>query len=315
MKKILKPLIGCIITISLTIALVQYVGHILDPKWSEDGLNVVEAFDSLEDNSLDVIVYGSSHAWKGCDTRVMYEDYGLAAYNYGCNWQSINTVLLFLQDSLRTQSPKVVCIETGLVDQIEKDVDMNGQIYYTRAMKNFDGKEEYLEQCFGDDVERYVSYYVPLVMFHDNWNTVDSENFRFPGPERYVATRGYTVGTEVVPFEIPDYHTFEQDEIPQDCVDVLDKMVEACRGKDIQIVFYTCPYAGTYAYADAMEKYAKENGCAYLNLFAYLEEMGLNGKTDLQDEGHLNESGAGKVAAFLSKYVIENYNVPIRENP
>ena len=74
------------------------------------------------------MIYGSSRAWKGCDTTVMADEYGLSAYNYGCNWQAINTTALFLQDSLLTQTPKVVCIETGLVDDIEKNTGMDGQI-------------------------------------------------------------------------------------------------------------------------------------------------------------------------------------------
>ncbi len=308
-KKSIKPLISCIITLLLCIALIQYMGRMLDPKWTEDGFNVIEAFELLEDHSLDVIVYGSSHAWKGCDTRVMCDQYGLSAYNYGCSWQSINTILLFLQDSLRTQTPRVACIEVGLVNSIEQDVDLNGQIYYTRPMKNFKGKEEYLRQCFGNDIGRYISYYVPLVMFHDNWNAVDSENFRFPGPQRFVDTRGYFVDTDVNAFAFPDYNDFQQYEIREECVEVLDKIVAACREKDVQIIFYTCPYVGEYYFGDAMKRYAEEHDCVYLNLFEYIDEMGLNGETDLQDADHLNESGAGKVAAFLSDYIIKHYDI------
>ena len=82
----------------------------------------------------------------------MYRKYGIGAYNYGCNWQYLNTTLLFLLDSLRTQTPKVVCIDTYCVGVIELDTDMDGQIYYTRAIKDFEGKREYLKQCFGTDL-------------------------------------------------------------------------------------------------------------------------------------------------------------------
>ena len=75
------------------------MGALLDPPNTILGFEVIEAFHSLEDNSLDVIVYGSSHAWRGCDTRVMKDKYSIAAYNYGCNWQKMNTIELFLKDS------------------------------------------------------------------------------------------------------------------------------------------------------------------------------------------------------------------------
>lgn len=309
MKIILKRVLCCILTISLTLGLAEIAGHILDPKWAEDGFDVIEAFEKLEKDSMEVIVFGSSHAWKGCDTRVMADDYGIIAYNYSCNWQSINTTMLFLKDSLRTQTPKVVCIDAGLVNNIEKDVDLNGQIYYTKKMKNFDGKREYLKQCFGDDLGRYISYYMPIVMFHENWTEIDDENFRFPGPERYWNTRGYQPGTKIYPCVKPDYKNFRQDPIQEDCIAVLDEILAVCKEKNVQVLFYTCPWEGEYYYSDAMKEYVKDKECAFLDLFEYSDEIGINWATDFRDYGHLNNSGAKKVADFLSAYLIENYEI------
>ena len=47
------------------------------------------------------------------------------------------------------------------------------------------------------------------------------------------------------------------------------------------------------------KKYAQENGCVYFNLFEYMDELGIDCETDFGDEGHLNNSGAVKVADFL----------------
>lgn len=237
MRRHIKNIIGCIITSVLAIVLVQWTGHILDPAWTEDGFDVIRAFDLIEDDTLDVIIYGSSRAWKGCDTRVMCNEYNLNAYNYGCNWQAINTIKLFLEDSLRTQNPKIVCIELGLVSNIEEDTNMDGQIYYTKVMSNFEGKRNYLKQCFGSDIKRYVSYYIPLVMFHDNWINVNYENFLFQGPGRWLETKGYCVSTKVTECTIPDYNTFSQSELNEDSVEVLKSIVEICHEKNIDIIF------------------------------------------------------------------------------
>lgn len=307
MKKVIGRILGCIITVALTIAMVQYTGHVLDPAWTEDGLNTIDAFHELEKDSLDVIVFGSSRAWKGCDTRVMYDKYGLSAYNYGCNWQAMNTTLLFLRDALRTQTPKVVCIEASFVNYLEEDVDLDGQVYYTRQIPFFTGKIDYLKQCFGDDMERYASYLVPLIMFHDNWIQINDENFRFPGSERYIESRGYDESTVVNPYEIPDYTTMKQIEIEEKCIDNLNKIVKECHDRGIDIIFYTCPYAGAYPYYEAMEQYAAANGCDYINLFRHLDELGINAETDFQDEAHLNKYGAEKVADYLGDYIVKNY--------
>ena len=309
MKRKVSIVLSCIITACLTIMMVQYMGHFLDPAWTGVGMDHIRSFHSLDEDSLDVIVYGSSRAFKGCDSMEMYKKYGLGVYNYGNNWQSLNTILLFLQDSLRTQTPKIVCIETSLVDSVEEDTNMDGQIYYTREISHFDGKSDYLKQCFGDDPERYASYYFPLIMFHDNWNQINSENYSISNPMRFTKSMGYSGSNEIEPATIGDYKTFEQKELPKNSLEILDKMVKVCEDNGVQIIFYTCPYQGEYAYYEAMSNYAAEHGCAYLNLFESISEIDLNPETDFRDPDHLNDSGAVKVADFLGAYIVEHYEI------
>lgn len=314
MKQNIKRITSCLITVVLIICLVKYMGYRLDPAWSQDGFDVVDAYHSLENDSLDVIVYGSSRAWKGFDTRVLNKKYGISSYNYGCNWQAINTILLFLQDSLTTQTPKVVCIETGLVDLIEQDTNLDGQIYYSSEIPTSKEKIEYLTTCFGKKIdgkhiERYISYMFPLIMFHENWNSITYENYLNNGYQRFVDSTGYCEGSNVYECTIPDYKTFEQSELSEDSKAILDKMVAECKERNIDIIFYTCPYEGNYNYGKAMEDYAVENNCIYLNLFVNLEETGIDGSTDFQDAGHLNSSGASKLADYIGKYIYDNYDI------
>jgi hypothetical protein len=309
MKRKIKIVLSCVITLCFTIGMIKYMGFRLDPDASQRALDAIEAFHSLDDNSLEVIIYGSSHAWKGCDTMEMYQNYGLAAYNYGCNWQALNTTLLFLQDSLRTQTPKIVCIETRMVGTVEINKNMDGQIYYTRAIKNFAGKNDYLRQCFGSNLERYASYYMPLIMFHDNWNQVKAENFSESNPEMWISTMGYNGSDTISPGVFEDYTQFSQNSLPQHSLEILDKMVAACEEKGVQIIFYTCPYQGEYTYSEAMKEYVSEHDCTYLDLFEYLDDMGMDAETDFRDPGHLNDSGSAKVANFLGKYIVDNYDM------
>ena len=307
-SRIMKTL-GCVLTFAVIVLLVLVFGYFLDPKYAQDGIDVVKAFEQLEDDSLDVIVYGSSRAWKGVDTGVMYKDYGLEAYNYSANWLSLNTTLLFLQNSLKSQKPKVACIETGLVDQIEKDVDLDGQIYCTRYMRASKEKREFLKTCFGNNPERYLSYYFPLIMFHDNWSSISKENFIKPDTERFINSRGFysTNGSE--PFDAPDYLNFVQEDLSAESIETLDEMVSVCKANNIHVIFFTCPYADQYHYSDALKKYSEKNGCDYINLFEYTDEMGLDFSEDLKDSGHLNDKGAAKTASFLAKYIMEKYSI------
>jgi hypothetical protein len=291
--------------------MIHKLGYIVRPTDTDTALYAINAFHDMPDNSMEVIGYGSSHMWRGLKPMEMYEKYGIGAYNYGCNWQKINTTELFIKDSLLTQSPKVILIETYYVNDLLQNTDINGEIYYTRGITEFEGKWQYLRQCFGNDKERYLSYYMPLCGFHDNWVNLAQGNFTkyVRDTSGFIQSKGYIGIANVSQVTIPDSSTFVQSELSPDAINVLDEIVEICNEKGIEIIFYTAPYEGEYYYSDAMKQYAQNNGCVYFNLFEYLDETGIDGETDFSDAGHLNESGAVKVADFLGEYIVNNYDV------
>lgn len=306
----LKKIIGCIVTLFLIVVLIYRLGVLVRPVNTDIAFDAIDTFHNMPEDSLEVIGYGSSHMWRGMSPMEMYKKYGIGAYNYGCNWQHMNTTALFLKESLLTQSPKVVLIETYHVNKILKDVDMDGEIYYTRGLMSFEGKQQYLRQCFGDNMERYLSYYMPLCAFHDNWIDLQEENFlESSGNKDFYSSMGFVYMDAVLPIEIPDQSTVRQRDLSTDALAILDEIVSICHNKDIDIIFYTAPWEGKYAYSEAMKKYAEENDSVYFNLFEYIDEIGINGQTDFADEGHLNTSGSEKVAAFLGEYIVNNYDV------
>ena len=187
---------------------------------------------------------------------------------------------------------------------------MDGEIYYTRGIDAFESKQKYLKQCFGNDKERYLSYYMPLCAFHENWIHLNSESFRRPADDKgFYESMGYIYTDSAVTVKLSDPILFEQKKISEEAYASLDEVVSVCKENDIAIVFYTAPYQGHYAYGDAMEEYAKKNDCVYFNLFEYIDELGIDSNTDFADENHLNNNGAVKVADFLGEYIVSHYDV------
>ena len=87
----------------------------------------------------------------------------------------------------------------------------------------------------------------------------------------------------------------------------LDEMVKACRDKGVQPVLFTLPFSGPYYYGEALKKYAEEAGCDYINMFDYVDEIGIDVNKDYFNRGHLNNDGAVKTSRFLGKYITEHY--------
>ncbi|MBE6894343.1 MAG: hypothetical protein E7483_01870 [Ruminococcaceae bacterium] len=310
MKKTITSLLSCIVTLSLLVGMIYGLGHVLRPTNTDSAITAIRTFHDMPENSLDVIGYGSSHMWMGFDAKAMYDNYGIKAYNYGCNWQHINTTELFIKDSLRTQSPKIILVELFMVNHVLNNVELEGEVYYTRAISDFEGKREYLKQCFGDDKEKYLAYYMPLCAFHENWTNLKPKSFKkISSDTDYYATMGAVLHENIVPMKIADHTTFEQIELEEDSLKVLDSIVDICKERNIEIIFYVQPYGFGYNYSDAMTKYAQENDCVFIDMFKIADEIGLDENTDYCDNEHLNMYGAYKVADYLGRYITENFDI------
>ena len=310
MKPWIKICISCVVILCLVFGAVCYCGEVLKPIFIGDAYNAIDAFHSIPENSAEVIVYGSSHAWKGLDAAHMYKEYGIAAYNYGCNWQHINTSALFFKDSLRTQSPKVILIEAFNINNVLMNTGLTGEILYTSQIDWFDGKVEYLQQCFGSSPKRWLGYFFPFMYFHGNWSTLNRWNFMNPTDNYdFTDTMGYLGSADVVYSELSDPDSFEQQPLCDAAIAVLDDIVAICKERGIKIVFYTAPYEGTFHHSEAVKAYAAQNDCAYIDFFECLEEAGMSGETDFRDEGHLNDCGSQKIADYLGSFLSENYEL------
>lgn len=60
MKKI-KAILGCIITIIMTIVMIYRLGILVRPTDTDSAFNAIDTFHSMPNDTIEVIGYGSSH--------------------------------------------------------------------------------------------------------------------------------------------------------------------------------------------------------------------------------------------------------------
>ena len=207
MAKKLAAILLCVVLIFVG---VLALGHLTRPLGDDVAIANVENFHKLPENSIDVIVYGSSHAWRNVNVDEMYDKYGIGAYNYAANWQHLDTTWLFVHDSLATQTPKVALIEGMHINSNEFDTDMDGEIYYTTPIPESKYKRAYLKMCFENHIERYISYYFPLVAYHENKNALTAVSFgRTSNSIDFMDTMGHAI---LRPCRDPRRHGLPQDD-------------------------------------------------------------------------------------------------------
>lgn len=310
MKKTLVYCLEVVLTITITLIGIVRLGHALRPIDTDDVHTQVEVFHSLPQNSAEVIVYGSSHAFRGLDPMEAYKEYGIGMYNYGWHWQKMNTTKMFLKDSLTSQKPKVALVECFYVGSVINNKDMSAEIFYSRYIKDRAAKWEYIRECCGNDLGKYLTYFIPISYFHDNWTELSKGRFKsLPINSTYKYNMGYMPMHDASDVDILKYEDLAQKKLKDNAVGCLEEIVNTCKENDIEVVFYIQPTGNEWKYGDAMEEFAAAHDCYFLNLFNAVQEIGLDGKTDYFDKGHLNSTGARKMADYIGRFLVENFDL------
>ena len=237
---------------------------------------------SKEDsNSIDMVILGDSLSYTSFSPMLLWENQGITSYDCGQSGQKIQESYYMLQRVLKTQSPKVLLMETNTL---------------------FRGESSKVEDL-KDTIEAWENYHLSLFRGHDiwksvlsgkNWTEKDYKGFAFR------CTRASYTGGKYMK------KTKAKAEMPEMVIKYMKKIQKLCKENHIQLILVSAPSPVNYSYAkhNTLTAYAKENGLEYLDLNLKLKEVGINWKTDSLDGGdHLNLSGAQRVTSYVGKYL------------
>lgn len=68
-----KKIAASLLCLALIAAGIAALGHVTRPTGDDVAIAGINAFHQLPENSVDVIVYGSSHAWRNVNVNEMYD--------------------------------------------------------------------------------------------------------------------------------------------------------------------------------------------------------------------------------------------------
>lgn len=313
-RQIIKSI--CFLTIG--ILLFGYFNKVFCFKYSK----CLDKFYELPENTVDVLFIGSSHAYKGIDPAVLYDDYGIAAYIIGTASQPIWNSYYFMEEALKTQTPKVVVVECYKVSLSKQYEDAVITVKATSGMRFSKTFIEAVNASVEDPKER-MNYYLRFPWYHSRYEDIEAGDFLDNyGKPYYDNFLGF----------IPEQRHVEQ-EIPQNIKEIdsmesiseknmlyLNKMVELADEHDIQIMFLITPFCKnadkTQAYYNSLEKYASEKQILMVNGNELYDEIGLVGTEDFGKGNHLLYVGARKFTKYLGRYLKDHYELSDkRDNP
>ena len=244
------------------------------------------AIQKEKKNSIDVITVGDSLSYSSISPMELWENYGITSFVCGQSGQNIQEMYYMLKNVFKTQSPKLVILETN--------------VFF---------KEQSITTETKQTVEEWAKYNIPLIGEHDVWKSlITGKEYT---EESY---KGFSFRCNIDSYKKGEYmkETNSKETIPKVTLFYMNKIIKLCNEHNAEIILFSAPSPQNYNYSkhNSISDYANKQNLKYINMNLKVSEIGINWKTDSLDKGdHLNYLGARKVTAYLGKYLNENYNL------
>lgn len=315
MKKRILAVVGFL---ALTILALGITQEILKAKFIQDSTTIIDGFYTEKKNDIDVLFLGSSNCFCTIDPLVLYEEYGIASYDFASSSQTMDISLLYLKEALKKQKPKVVALEVNYLpgQNVSGNVE-NSMLWGLTNMPLTIDKLQCIYKLLGKVDEEYMSYVFPLLRYHERWKEISKQDYTYMTQDKTNWSKGYLRTDEVFgsPVDLSEYTQEGASWLDERAVECLGEMANICNEEGIEIILFKSPRYGWYQYFTIeIEALAKEYGISYIDYIALAEEIGLDVTQDFRDSEHLNNQGAAKVSRHMGAYLKEHFSLPDRRN-
>lgn len=303
-KKVLTQ-IGAVLILAVTI---YFLSSILGFK-SPHGIDQLEGLYWQPQESMNVVVMGTSHVHCGVNTGLLWEKYEIPAYDYSGAEQPLWMTYYYMKELFKYQSPKVIVMDVYGPARYKEDYQ------YEWIGENIHGMKFSLNKLAmlftSVELGKISKYFPSFTLYHHRYDDLDEEDFTsfFWNEKEKEDFKGYTPYWNKRAQIRPEESALEAVEpggLTLKSEKYLRKMIHLAKEKECELVLVVIPYVETAedrkTYLE-IEEIAKEEGITFINYNEYYDEMGLNFENDFNDESHLNYWGSCKFTDYFGAFL------------
>lgn len=310
-KKKIKYII-VLLFIGLTIISFNFVDKLLSIK-SAHGIQQARDMYVQPKNSIDVVFMGSSHIHCDVNTAILWEDYGIAAYDYSAAEQPLWITYYYLKEICKYQTPKLVVLDLYSPARFKDDYQYRWLRDNLLGVKFSWNKLQMLYvSC---EPKHYFEYFPSFVTYHHRYPTIEDIKYLFKTKNERASFKGYTPYYVKTPQTEPELIEDKSGGITIKSEQYLQKIIEYTQNHGIELYLIVSPYITT-SEDELVYNRVKEIAAGYgleFNSTNYsYDEMGLDFDIDFNDDSHLNYSGSCKFTKYLGEEIKKNYDIPDR---
>ena len=303
----LRRIAGITAFLLIFLCLFSVADRILSRKETEGWWNVtakIDGFYNSPKNEYDVMYFGSSNAYCSFNPLVVWEKTGVKSYVFATQQQPVWATYHYMVDAMKTQDLDLAVVDILMFSKNDEYYDDGVNYTFCDNMPFSKNKLE-LVRASTPESERF-SLACCFMKYHSRWNELKEADFAYNKREMSDYSKGfYVLPTCYDKAEAQDLtEVLDESPISEKNLYYLNKMIELCREKDVELMLVKTPSNATpdeKKYYNTVERIAKENDVAFVDYNMHYDEIGFDFEQDFFDDSHLNVYGAEKFTEYFVK--------------
>lgn len=280
----------------LAVLTLGYANYVLTPK-HDYGICAMANLYRQPDDSIDVLAVGTSLLYAGVNTNILWDEYGIAAYDLCSAEQPFWISYYVIREALKTQHPQVILLDAKPAIYTQ-DYSRHGRtILSTFGIRGLDNRIGAILACV-EKPRDALSYMLGLPEVHNNYAAVTGTDFRLPPDNggRGASWKGYIESDGIERHQRPSLtwnnmcrNMNEREE------EYARKIFELAQQEGITLWLIGMPnpdYAHDHMYYNTLWSIAAEYGIQGVNYNDPSLRFGLRYSSDFADWQHLNVKGS-----------------------
>lgn len=309
-----KKIISVLVSLVVFLVAMRFLLLLLRPKTC-DGIKQAAYLYAQPRNTVDVAFMGSSHIHCGINTKLLWDEYGIAAYDYSAAEQPLWITYYYMKEMCRYQQPKLIVLDLFAPARFKDDYQ------YRWLSDNLNGVRFSLNKLHmaqvGCEKEKFFEYFPSFYNYHGRYDELGMDDVRefFMTNRKRAAYKGYTPYYEISPQPDPVFETDKREKLTPKSEEYLEKIIDFAEENDIELCFLVMPYSITVEEEmvfNSLEDIAGQNGIPFYNANQNYKEIGLDYSTDFNDYSHLNYDGGIKFTGYLGDKLKSMYDIEDR---
>ncbi len=279
------------------------------------GIKQTEALYVQPRDTIDVAMIGSSHIHCNIDPGILFEDFGIAAYDMSAAEQPMWITYHYILEMCKRQNPKVIVVDmyapAAYGDEF-KERWMADNLFGMRFSLN---KLKMLYNTCSR--EQFNNYFPSFVGYHSEYEDIKLKNLiKRIKRKPQVTFKGYNgYDGEYDEDDPPAINVTAKGDLPPKTKEYLDRIIDYTKENDIRLFLVVSPYQSEPEQEmiyNGLEEYAAKKDVIFINGNRHLDEMGIDFDTDLYDGSHLNLEGGAKYTKYLGDILKNSVDLPDR---